>query len=549
MVTQSSPKMKSALRRVISLKPYGSSLLTPAAATWFLIARVLIFLMAASEAVSWGYIGGFFLSGWYAALSAGFTATVIFFVVWGADVNLMTLDRARPFYEKRLYERVPESAWKDKAKTISAFASRWFIVVVSLVITAPFLSQIVFSVDINKELEREGTTQIEKARQAVENQFSTPIKNLQDSINKLQTQVTDEIAGRPNSRTRKFGDGPVAKSIKDQTSYQKGEMQKFQVRRDTELQSFDAAVSTKSYDELGSRWGVILPANSIIKRGEILDKIMEVPTFARTEWAIRAFLGFLFLSLFILKMFEPRSVKIYLSEAVQQEWQRYLTGAFDTWVAYHEKSQAPHCTMTPYRFEDLMINSYPAIRREDLIRRASETVEREAREGLETLSEIESEMEEVVVQVNGLRQELSKIEDGITEAVNEQGAFPTKYAQQQDEIAILEEELTQISSSLQARRGGSAITKIEMLQLLEEETKAALHLRDQIETERRRLGEMEQLKAVNDTKLIPLYDKRKHLVAQIAELQAKIQNLVNGKDEIRNRRVASAVNRGVGKTA
>src|SRR5262245_17919340 len=76
------------------LKPHGDSLLTSSAAFWLNSARVLVFLMAGSEAIAWGYLGYLFGDGMVRWIGAAVTGGVIFLVVWMIDASLITMDRA-----------------------------------------------------------------------------------------------------------------------------------------------------------------------------------------------------------------------------------------------------------------------------------------------------------------------------------------------------------------------------------------------------------------------------------------------------------------------
>lgn len=67
----------------------------------------------------------------------------------------------------------------------------------------------------------------------------------------------------------------------------------------------------------------------------------------------------------LLKLFEPRSVSVYFSERLQGLYRQYLGGLFDPHLDPAERSvgSAP---MTPLRFEDWCLNTYPAIRGRDI---------------------------------------------------------------------------------------------------------------------------------------------------------------------------------------
>ena len=50
------------------------------------------------------------------------------------------------------------------------------------------------------------------------------------------------------------------------------------------------------------------------------------------------FLALIFAGLLLLKLFEPSSVRLYLSDVLQQEFSRYLAGTFDPMLPATERS-------------------------------------------------------------------------------------------------------------------------------------------------------------------------------------------------------------------
>jgi hypothetical protein len=533
------------LRRLVSLKPYGDALLTPMAAAWTTMMTALVFIMASSEAISWAYFASFFFNDWRRFLSAVVTGVIVFSVVWCVDVSLLTLDRAKGYYEQRLYGSDSEGAWKEFTKTGSGILVRLMIVGGSLYFTSPYLTQLIFTRDINKELERQTKTQIADARKVIESNYDKSIESLQQSLDKLGTELTDEIAGRTTSRTKKYGDGPVAGAIRDQSNDKQVSLKDVVNGKNEELTAFDKAVSEHNTEELGNRWNVVLPENSITKRSEALDKITGLPMFWQTSLAIKGFLAFLFFSMLVLKIFEPRGVRIYLSEAMQQEWQRYKAGAFDIWLAHHERANAPICTMTTYRFDDVMVNSYLSVRNADLARIQSSTTEREAKEGIETLKDIEKDMPEVVQELTTVHQELATVEGEISKIGTQQGTFPATITHHEDEVDRLEYDLTEIHSLINSQ-SNAPVTDIQTLKTTSE---AALRITAQLSSERAKLNQLQAQKALCDVQLIPLYEKRKQLSARADELQAKLDKIDDAREEIMNRRIASATNMGVGRVA
>jgi hypothetical protein len=116
--------------RTLSLKPYGEVLLTSGAATWIFVARIIVLLMASAEAISWGYLGSLFSTGWRAYASSIIAGGFIFIVIWGLDVTLMTLDRSGPLFEETIAKR--KSKWFNQSiKEALGFGARWLIIISS----------------------------------------------------------------------------------------------------------------------------------------------------------------------------------------------------------------------------------------------------------------------------------------------------------------------------------------------------------------------------------------------------------------------------------
>jgi|GEM_PF-1218335 len=545
MNTRSKSSKISTLRRLISLKPYGDELLTPMVASWIFIVTVLVLIMASSEALSWAYFASFFFNDWHRFPSAGITGAIVFFVVWSVDVSLLTLDRGKAHYEQHLYGHAKASSWKEFSKTGVGIALRLVIVMGSLYFTSPYLTQLIFTRDISKELERQTRAQVIHERNAIEVNYDNSINSLQTSLDKLGGELTDEIAGRETSRTKQFGDGPVAKSIRTQIKDKQDSLDELTANKKQELDSFDKAVADHNTEELGNRWGMVLPENSITKRSEVLDKIKGLPMFWQTSLAIKGFLAFLFFAMVILKLFEPRGVRIYLSEAMQQEWQRYRGGAFDAWLRHYERSNAAISTMTPYRFDDVMVHAYSSIRNADLARIQHSTTEREAKEGIETLRDIENDMPEVVQKIESLEHELSNTEDEISKIVLQQGVFPATVNEQHVQVDRLEHDLSEIHLLV----GNQSKASVPDIKTLKTASEAALRTNEQLAIARTKLNQLNAQKALYDVQLMPLYERRKQLLAGIDELQAKLDKIAGARDEILDRRIASAVDLGIGRVA
>ena len=160
-------KKSKLFKQFFALRIHGSNLLSPGAEQWMFIARILVFLIATVEAMSWGYMGGLLGSGNSKYVMGLLTGTIIFLVVWMVDITLMSLDRHKRYYYKKIYELGKKD---DEAKDDFLFkllnlikengvqigiGFRIGMVAISMIVTAPFLNQLVFQNDINKAINRE----------------------------------------------------------------------------------------------------------------------------------------------------------------------------------------------------------------------------------------------------------------------------------------------------------------------------------------------------------------------------------------------------------
>lgn len=517
--------------RTLGLKPYGEALLTSGAATWIFVARIIVLLMASAEAISWGYLGSLFSTGWRTYLSSVIAGGFVFIVIWGLDVTLMTLDRSGPLFEEATPKRKSKWFLNQTTKEVLGFSARWLIIISSLTITAPFLAQIVFGTDIRKELERQSATTIANSRSRIEQTYTESIRGINASLSKAQDELTDEIAGRLRRGSGLYGNGPVAKSIEIRINDSKLELQMLRERQDKELESFDRAVKDKNYEELSSRWNVVLPESSVIERGKILAQIIQIPTYTKTEWAVRAFLGLLFLGLFILKMFEPRSVKIYLNESLQEEWKRYQAGAFDVWLSRVDKSDSKPSAMTPFRFQDLMVNVYPAVRSEDINRRRAMKVEEDARSTTDRLTNIK---EESTINLKKVQQEFNGVSMEIDQFVAENEGLFSEFEHEKRGVIELENVLKDIHSNV-----ASPVDKADDVRSIEMRITKII-AEGNLREKRIKVEQLHQRWLIKDQKLSELYQRKTRVEENMRSLEAELSEVDNWLEAVRTHRLDDA---------
>ena len=128
----------------------------------------------------------------------------------------------------------------------------------------------------------------------------------------------------------------------------------------------------------------------------------------------------------LLKLFEPSSVRLYLSDLLQQANDSYRKGLFDAaYLADAEKSAVNPNGLAPQRFYDFLVNTWGPDehrRRRAAERRAKAHEAEEALQGLvkaqgevkAELSTVESELEEATQSYDAANQNATKLESAIT---------------------------------------------------------------------------------------------------------------------------------------
>lgn len=343
----------------LALRPFGRTLCTPMAGFWIFCTRLAILIMATSEAISWGYLGFFFGSGFIRLLSAAFVGISVFTIVWLIDATFMTLDIDRALYEKTIMGKQPDKYHTESLKTVAGLLGRVGIISASLLISAPFLAQIIFAKDIDAMLAKENSRRIADARAKVEDKHNNFITAANNRLTQAQQQVVVESAGKGPSR--RYGRGSVVQTIEAQLPDLKAAVERAGTAKTDELAQFDSLTP----EQVARRYGVEFAGAGLQARGEALQRLLENPSYTKAELAVRAFLAFLFASMIILKLFSPRSVRIYFNERLQDLYQSYRAGTFDRWLPKEEQSTATEGKLWPLRFEEWCVNTYSVVLDDD----------------------------------------------------------------------------------------------------------------------------------------------------------------------------------------
>jgi hypothetical protein len=83
----------------------------------------------------------------------------------------------------------------------------------SVLLTAPYLTQFVFRADIEADLRRDQSLAIDQARQAIAARTEAKLDNLHKMIQADQEGLILEVSGR--GRSKRYGDGLTSNAIRE----------------------------------------------------------------------------------------------------------------------------------------------------------------------------------------------------------------------------------------------------------------------------------------------------------------------------------------------
>jgi hypothetical protein len=134
---------------VFTLRPYGRSMLTPAAAVWLGSAWIVIMLMASIEGFVWGAVGASLVPSaapWLRAPVAVFMFLLLFAIVWIVDASLIMSER--PTLAHRRRHAMDDGGAGPVLRWYFGILVRIAIVGISLYVTAPFIEKLIRADDI-----------------------------------------------------------------------------------------------------------------------------------------------------------------------------------------------------------------------------------------------------------------------------------------------------------------------------------------------------------------------------------------------------------------
>lgn len=492
--------------RILSLKPYGAKLLTPSAHYWFSFMALLVMIMALTEGLTWGYISNYLLPGQYSGALSLFIGIVIFTLIWIVDATLVTIDLSQTTSIERKKDNhrlIVTAILKILSNKLGWGAViRIVVVTLSMMFTAPLLTQVFLSEDIENELNRiEGKSRTSLIK-SVNDKYLPTIAEEDKKLDDLNLRLSSEISG--NGQSRRYGEGPVAKSIRDHIYQVKNALESLQTARKTEIDF----INNSDIKGLSERYGLSLSNNTLANRSKVQETLVKNSAAHRNvEFLARIFLGFIFIALLGLKIFQPRSVHIYLSEHLQDLYTRYLSGEFNSLIS-PENYPGGSSPMTPYSFQEWIHEAYPGLVEHinrNIIKEREKCIIEEAKKRLGKLEkELIDNLEPSLSNLNNLNKEASVIFDLIFD-------LEQKKKQLQDDLSYHEDAFDQLENS--ALPKGTYVTAI----------KEKCKIKDKIDILKHQFSDL-------DVKLSSASQKRAALTTKISDSQ---QELIDNRETLK----------------
>ncbi|HNG96468.1 MAG TPA: DUF4407 domain-containing protein, partial [Acidobacteriota bacterium] len=502
----------------------SQNLLTRPLRYWLYAVRTVIFLTASVEAIAWGYIGFLFIGGmigWVVGLAV---LMGIFALVYVIDATMAVSDLGSTFYTKKCQKTVPSNSnpiqptqsWFKEHKVFAlALALRVIMAVISLTITAPFISQLVSNRDVLEYLHQQQTQSIAEKRAAIETKHQSVIDGIQNDISRLQVLKQAEVAGQKTSATFVIGGreqviqttgkptkGYVTKMMEQLQQEFQDRLNKAQEEKKTELTKFDQFVQTNQFDQLRQQWGVEVKGDTLDNRFEALSVISSRPSHGIVSRTIKVLLCLIFFALLILKLFQSAAARLYYSEYAQGMWLDYENKNFDHWLPVQLRSTGNK--MSPTRFEQFLLDDYPDWYRLEFQKRADRLYQGEIEEVESTVS---GHLNIALSKYEKAQTDLQSVEETLAGSLAEieaQQETVRELEQQRKELYARETELEQWVTASEGVTPASVKIKMRFATGLENQIEA---VESALKIEKDRLNAMERQQRLTMRRLEQLKDE------------------------------------------
>jgi len=341
------------IKRFFFLRPYGGNLLSPSANVWLIGVFLLISMMAIIEGLVWGSLTNYVFSQTLRAeilipLSL-FVGLFVFSVVWLIDMSFVTLDITESPTDENQTKK--KSNWK---RYIIPGLVRIILVCFSLVITMPELTKLTNSSDINEYITNENKRVRSELRDSLSTEFLHRIQQLDSMIVNSDNKLYEEISGvGPNGLS---GDGPAANSLREIRKKQVESKSQVQAKHLSFLDDFD----NLSQAQIELKYGALFKEISTSEINNASRHLSKNESYQSNERVSMAFLLSVFAAIILFKLFQPRSIRIYFNEQLQDLYNAYRDGhlADQFFSGLRREERESGRPVTPFRFEEFWRDVY-----------------------------------------------------------------------------------------------------------------------------------------------------------------------------------------------
>ena len=419
------------LFKTIFLLPYGQQLLRPTAAIWVFFMSVLAISMAMIEGIVWAATTNLILPPGFTVITVAIGVFVAIFI-WIFDASLITLDLSTPIYhlnkkEKlNFFSRLLKNIFSKKLGW--GIAARMLVLAGSIFITAPLLGQIFLEKEISRRMEKYNADQISTLVQSKEQEYNDQIEALEKKKALLETELKLEISGQSN--TKSFGYGPVARTIDKQLQSTSAEIERLTVKKQAEIDK----ILSGSPLEVSRQYGLENLKDNFETRNFIQETIRsESNGYTKSELLAAIFLGFIFIVMSILKIFQGKSVEIYYNDQLQELYEKYKRGYFND-ILESKEFPSGEASMSPYRFHDWIYNTFVTSKEMDILEKRTRQAESDIDNAIQVFDDNESLQ----------NQRIDKLLDEQTSIIKEQESLTDQIRQRETAIRTIHSELTEL---------------------------------------------------------------------------------------------------------
>lgn len=336
----------------ITFRTYSNNLLTTGGASYLTLVFVIVTLVAFSEGVAWGYFGTTFTpeNPFIGGIALGL---FVFLILWFFDKAMATQDLLANEHAYTLEgEEKPHSSWlKFNIGIFFIFFIRFCIIAGSLYLTSDYLTQFVFRSDIDKEMQIQYKQNIETAKNTIIGNLDKKIEQEELYLKSLHDKLQKEIGGKRGSG---YGKGAVAKSIEQEINTFQDTLNTLKIERQNSENAINTAIKNNDIQTLKT-FGIEAVKDSPIFRQQAINKFSQDPAFQKIKHTIEGLLTIFGIILILMKILQPKTLKLYYSERLQEAWLNYQEGHYDDYLPNSEKSINTTKRPMPQTFEKIII--------------------------------------------------------------------------------------------------------------------------------------------------------------------------------------------------